>query len=158
MIICKQPRIGGVGESAGLSIARLLRDDCSPLSQRFDVLVYRPSQCCWCLDRIRRLYYYKWLPGTSSFGVVLKQTTYPGRTLLTVPFQSFLPGSHRLARVSSRFVKDPKGHGTTFEAVPGVEPNEEKWDETPGWKEAPCPAGTLVLIHGELSLLTTTHT
>jgi hypothetical protein len=86
------------------------------------------------------------------------QTTYPGRTLLTVPFQSFLPGSHKLARVSSRFVKDPKGHGTTFEAVSGVEPNEEKWDDMPGWKEAPCPAGTLVLIHGELSLLTMTHT
>lgn len=62
--------------------------------------------------------------------------------------QSFLPGSHKLARVSSRFVKDPKGHGTTFESVPGVEANEEKWDEMPGWREAACPAGTLVLIHG----------
>ena len=63
--------------------------------------------------------------------------------------KSFLPGSHELARVSSRFVKDPKGHGTTFESVSGVEANEEKWDEMPGWKEAACPAGTLVLIHGE---------
>lgn len=63
--------------------------------------------------------------------------------------QSFLPGSHKLARISSRFVKDPKGSGTTFEAVPNVQPNEEKWDEMPGWKEAACPAGTLVLIHGE---------
>jgi hypothetical protein len=27
----------------------------------------------------------------------------------------------------------------------------------PGWKEAPCPAGTLVLIHGEPSLLVMTH-
>ena len=53
-------------------------------------------------------------------------------------------------------MKDPKGHGTTFEPVPGVEANEEKWDEMPGWREAACPAGTLVLIHGmsfKLSLL-----
>ena len=59
-----------------------------------------------------------------------------------------MPGSHKLARISSRFVKDPKGHGTTFEPVSGVEANEEKWDEIPGWREAACPAGTLVLIHG----------
>jgi len=45
-------------------------------------------------------------------------------------------------------VKDPKGHGTTFEPVPSVEENEENWDEMAGWREAACPAGTLVLIHG----------
>jgi phytanoyl-CoA hydroxylase len=33
--------------------------------------------------------------------------------------------------------------------VLGVEPNEEKWDEMSGWEQAPCTAGTLVLIHGE---------
>lgn len=29
-----------------------------------------------------------------------------------------------------------------------MEPNTENWDEMEGWKEAPCPPGTLVLIHG----------
>jgi len=33
--------------------------------------------------------------------------------------------------------------------VDGVKPNEEKWDEMDGWREEPCKAGTLVLIHGE---------
>ncbi|KAL7418409.1 hypothetical protein Q5752_006867 [Cryptotrichosporon argae] len=62
---------------------------------------------------------------------------------------SFLPGSHQQARIASRFVRAPNG-GTTFEAVPGVEPNAEKWDEMDGWREAPCAAGTLVLIHGSV--------
>lgn len=34
-----------------------------------------------------------------------------------------------------------------FTTVEGVEPNDN-WDEKDGWKEAPCPAGTIVLIHG----------
>jgi ectoine hydroxylase-related dioxygenase (phytanoyl-CoA dioxygenase family) len=63
--------------------------------------------------------------------------------------QSFLPGSHKKARISSRFVR-AAGGGTTFEPVPGVEPNEEKWDELDGWRQAACPAGTLVLIHGSV--------
>jgi hypothetical protein len=67
---------------------------------------------------------------------------------LSAHTQSFLPGSHKTARISSRFVR-AAGGGTTFEAVPGVEPNADKWDEMEGWKEAPCEAGTLVLIHGE---------
>lgn len=29
-----------------------------------------------------------------------------------------------------------------------MEPNTENWDEMEGWKEAACPPGTLVLIHG----------
>ncbi|BEJ11728.1 hypothetical protein CspHIS471_0201880 [Cutaneotrichosporon sp. HIS471] len=62
---------------------------------------------------------------------------------------SFLPGSHKTARISSRFVR-ASGGGTTFEPVPGVKPNEEDWDALPGWKEAPCTAGTMVLIHGSV--------
>lgn len=65
--------------------------------------------------------------------------------------QSFLPGSHKTARVHSRFVR-AAGGGTTFESVPGVEPDGEKWDDMPGWKEAACTPGTLVLIHGESHL------
>ncbi|KAK4686491.1 phytanoyl-CoA hydroxylase, partial [Tremellales sp. Uapishka_1] len=65
---------------------------------------------------------------------------------------SFLPGSHRLSRTSSRFVRQAKdgGVGTGFEDVPGVQPNTEKWDEMEGWRQEPCPAGTLVLIHGSV--------
>ncbi|KAI9634113.1 uncharacterized protein MKK02DRAFT_34716 [Dioszegia hungarica] len=62
---------------------------------------------------------------------------------------SFLPGSHKTARISSRFVR-AAGGGTTFVPVPGVEPNEESWEDMPGWKQAPCKAGTLVLIHGSV--------
>ncbi|EIW72106.1 hypothetical protein TREMEDRAFT_70626 [Tremella mesenterica DSM 1558] len=62
---------------------------------------------------------------------------------------SFLPGSHKTARISTRFVRAPEG-GTTFAPVPGVEPNEEKWDEMDGWVEAPVRPGTLVLIHGSV--------
>jgi ectoine hydroxylase-related dioxygenase (phytanoyl-CoA dioxygenase family) len=62
---------------------------------------------------------------------------------------SFLPGSHKRARISSRFVRAPGG-GTTFEDVPGVQKNEEDWDALPGWKEAACTAGTMVLIHGSV--------
>jgi hypothetical protein len=90
------------------------------------------------------LYARKWLPRKS-----IPHYNHPAHD------QSFLPGSHKLARISSRFVKDPKGHGTTFESVLDVEENEEKWDEMPGWKEAACPAGTLVLIHGTSHLRTT---
>ncbi|OCF38230.1 phytanoyl-CoA dioxygenase [Kwoniella heveanensis BCC8398] len=63
---------------------------------------------------------------------------------------SFLPGSHKISRTHQRFVRHPSGKGTTFIDVEGVEPNEEKWDEMDGWKEAACPAGTLVLIHGSV--------
>lgn len=62
--------------------------------------------------------------------------------------ESFLPGSHKTARVSSRFVRDPSGRGTTFEPVPGVEPDNEDWDARDDWKPEPCTPGTLVLIHG----------
>ena len=65
--------------------------------------------------------------------------------------QSFLPGSHKLSRISSRFVRAPDGKsGTTFVPVDGVEPNEERWEELKGWREEPCKPGTLVLIHGKL--------
>ncbi|KAK1922113.1 hypothetical protein DB88DRAFT_381990 [Papiliotrema laurentii] len=63
---------------------------------------------------------------------------------------SFLPGSHKTARVSSRFVRDPSGRGTTFEPVPGVEPDNEDWDARDDWKPEPCTPGTLVLIHGSV--------
>ncbi|WWD03511.1 hypothetical protein V865_001563 [Kwoniella europaea PYCC6329] len=63
---------------------------------------------------------------------------------------SFLPGSHKRARISSRFVRDPSGKGTTFIDIPEVKKNEENWDEMDGWKEADCKAGTLVLIHGSV--------
>ncbi|TXT10873.1 hypothetical protein VHUM_02378 [Vanrija humicola] len=62
---------------------------------------------------------------------------------------SFLPGSHKTARVSSRFVR-AQGGGTEFVPVPGVTPNEEDWDALDGWRQAPCPPGTLVLIHGSV--------
>jgi len=51
-------------------------------------------------------------------------------------------------RVSSRFVRDPSGQGTTFIPVEGVEPDEVDWDKEDGWKVEPCTPGTLVLIHG----------
>ncbi|KAL1408540.1 hypothetical protein Q8F55_005352 [Vanrija albida] len=62
---------------------------------------------------------------------------------------SFLPGSHKTARVSSRFVRAAAG-GTEFVDVPGVEANELDWDKAEGWRQAPCPPGTLVLIHGSV--------
>ncbi|ORX40573.1 hypothetical protein BD324DRAFT_611331 [Kockovaella imperatae] len=109
MIICKQPRIGGVVPSHNDSTF-LYTDPPSAVG-------------CW---------------------IALEECTPQNGCL------SFLPGSHKTARVSSRFVKDPSGRGTTFESVAGVEPNEEKWDELDGWVEAACPAGTLVLIHGNV--------
>ena len=64
--------------------------------------------------------------------------------------QSFLPGSHKTSRISSRFVRSLGGKpGTTFEDVDGVEPNEEQWEDMDGWREEPCQPGTLVLIHGQ---------
>lgn len=39
------------------------------------------------------------------------------------------------------------GGGTTFEPVPGVEPNADKWDELDGWCEAVCPASRHARAH-----------
>jgi phytanoyl-CoA hydroxylase len=66
----------------------------------------------------------------------------------TADFQSFLPGSHKRARIASRFVRLENG-GTGFEAVPGVEANNEDWEKEAGWQQAACEAGALVLIHGQ---------
>ncbi|ORY33409.1 hypothetical protein BCR39DRAFT_519879 [Naematelia encephala] len=108
MIICKQPRIGGV----------------VPCHNDSTFLYTDPPSAIGC-----------W--------IALEDCT-PDNGCL-----SFLPGSHKLSRTASRFVR-AQGGGTTFEAVPGIEPNEEKWDEMPGWRQAPCKAGTLVLIHGSV--------
>ncbi|KAG8911043.1 hypothetical protein FRC01_005965 [Tulasnella sp. 417] len=67
---------------------------------------------------------------------------------------SFLPGSHKTNPLKSRFVRLPQG-GTGFEPLPGViteetpssEPNKEGDDK---YIQPPCPAGTLVLIHGSV--------
>ncbi|WVQ84482.1 hypothetical protein IAT38_006634 [Cryptococcus sp. DSM 104549] len=108
MIICKQPKIGGV----------------VPCHNDSTFLYTDP-------------------PSAIGAWIALEECTPENGCL------SFLPGSHRLARVSNRFVRSPNG-GTTFVDVPGVEPNTEKWDEMDGWKEAACPPGTLVLIHGSV--------
>ncbi|WVW86172.1 hypothetical protein I302_108213 [Kwoniella bestiolae CBS 10118] len=63
---------------------------------------------------------------------------------------SFLPGSHKTARISSRFIRNPSGKGTTFIDLPDVKKNEEDWEGMEGWRESDCKAGTLVLIHGSV--------
>lgn len=68
--------------------------------------------------------------------------------MVQLTWKSFLPGSHKTARIHSRFVRSLKG-GTTFEDVPGVEKNEENWDKASGWLPAPVSPGSLVLIHGK---------
>lgn len=93
------------------------------------------------LDRAGRMHARERLPR----GYSCPATPYPQLT----PTQSFLPGSHKTARVSSRFVR-AAGGGTEFVDVPGVTKNEEDWDTAEGWKQAPCPPGTLVLIHGSV--------
>ncbi|GFZ48739.1 hypothetical protein JCM24511_06488 [Saitozyma sp. JCM 24511] len=117
MIICKQPKIGGKGMS----------------SERGTELRAVP-----CHNDSTFLYTDP--PSAVGAWVALEECTANNGCL------SFLPGSHKTARVSSRFVR-AQGGGTTFEDVPGVEPNVEKWDELDGWVEAPCSPGTLVLIH-----------
>ncbi|WVR07694.1 hypothetical protein IAU60_004736 [Kwoniella sp. DSM 27419] len=109
MIICKQPRIGGV----------------VPCHNDSTFLYTDP-------------------PSAIGAWIALEECTPKNGCL------SFLPGSHKLSRTHQRFVRDPSGHGTIFVDVAGVEPNEENWDEMPGWREAACPAGTLVLIHGSV--------
>ncbi|WRT70240.1 uncharacterized protein IL334_007235 [Kwoniella shivajii] len=109
MIICKQPRIGGI----------------VPCHNDSTFLYTDPPSAIGC-----------W--------IALEDCT-PSNGCL-----SFLPGSHKAARIASRFVRDPSGKGTTFTDVPGIEKNQENWDEMEGWKEASCPAGTLVLIHGSV--------
>ncbi|OWZ52203.1 phytanoyl-CoA dioxygenase family protein [Cryptococcus neoformans 125.91] len=108
MIICKQPRIGGV----------------VPCHNDSTFLYTDP-------------------PSAIGVWIALEECTPQNGCL------SFLPGSHRLSRTSTRFVRAPNG-GTTFVNVLGVEPNTENWDEMEGWKEAACPPGTLVLIHGSV--------
>ncbi|WWC91693.1 uncharacterized protein L201_006639 [Kwoniella dendrophila CBS 6074] len=109
MIICKQPKIGGI----------------VPCHNDSTFLYTNPPSAIGC-----------W--------IALEECT-PSNGCL-----SFLPGSHKKARISSRFVKDPSGKGTTFIDVPEIKKNEENWDEMDGWKEASCPPGTLVLIHGSV--------
>ncbi|WVQ74240.1 hypothetical protein IAR50_003837 [Cryptococcus sp. DSM 104548] len=108
MIICKQPRIGGV----------------VPCHNDSTFLYTDP-------------------PSAIGAWIALEECTPENGCL------SFLPGSHRSSRTASRFVR-AEGGGTTFEDVPGVEPNTEDWDKMDGWKEGACPPGTLVLIHGSV--------
>jgi len=58
---------------------------------------------------------------------------------------SFLPGSHKTAPITKRFVRLPEG-GTDFETLK-PEPTEEPAGE---YVLEPCEAGTLVLIHGSV--------
>ncbi|WVO14243.1 hypothetical protein L204_101875 [Cryptococcus depauperatus] len=108
MIICKQPRIGGM----------------VPCHNDSTFLYTDP-------------------PSAIGAWIALEECTSKNGCL------SFLPGSHKLSRTSTRFVRAPNG-GTEFVDVPGVEPNMEKWDEMNGWRETPCRPGTLVLIHGSV--------
>ncbi|KAG8982333.1 hypothetical protein FRB90_006873, partial [Tulasnella sp. 427] len=63
---------------------------------------------------------------------------------------SFLPGSHKSYPLKSRFVRLPQG-GTGFEPLPTATAPSEG-DEPPQgeYVQPPCPAGTLVLIHGSV--------
>ncbi|WVR00282.1 hypothetical protein IAU59_007425 [Kwoniella sp. CBS 9459] len=109
MVICKQPRIGGV----------------VPCHNDSTFLYTDP-------------------PSAIGAWIALEECTPENGCL------SFLPGSHKVSRTHQRFVRHPSGKGTTFIDVDRVEPNEENWDEMDGWKQAACPAGTLVLIHGSV--------
>lgn len=118
MVICKQPKIGGQGELAGQGQA----DEEVPCHNDSTFLYTDPPSAVGC-----------W--------IALEDCTASNGCL------SFLPGSHKTARISQRFVRAPGG-GTTSEDVPGVEKNAEDWDSLEGWVEVPCTAGTMVLIHG----------
>ncbi|CCG80717.1 Putative uncharacterized protein [Taphrina deformans PYCC 5710] len=61
---------------------------------------------------------------------------------------SFAPGTHKSCAISKRFVRDPKGTGTTFVNVPGVQPYQEPSDDAFVVEE--CRAGSMVLIHGSV--------
>lgn len=61
--------------------------------------------------------------------------------------QSFLPGSHKRNTITSRFVRMPTG-GTGFVPWGSQEEKDTAWSAEPGWTEATCKAGSLVLIHG----------
>ena len=142
MIICKQPRIGGTGGSIYQStlceiIDRLL----VPIHMDSTFLYTDPPSAVGAWIALEDC--------TTENGCLVLSNPFPHLHPLTL-YQSFLPGSHKLARCASRFVRDSSGHGTTFIPVDGVAPNTEIWEDMPGWKEAPCPKGTLVLIHGEL--------
>ncbi|KAI8369336.1 uncharacterized protein BYT42DRAFT_503435 [Radiomyces spectabilis] len=56
----------------------------------------------------------------------------------------FVPGSHKTTPISRRFVRDPKGHGTTFIGEDAAPVDESKYVI----KEV--KQGTLVLLHGSV--------
>ncbi|KZV80505.1 phytanoyl-CoA dioxygenase [Exidia glandulosa HHB12029] len=56
---------------------------------------------------------------------------------------SFLPGSHRTTKITKRFVRLDEG-GTDFETLAP----EQEGPSADGYELEPCPAGSLVLIHG----------
>lgn len=61
---------------------------------------------------------------------------------------SFAPGTHKTSQIAKRFIRDPKGSGTTFVDIPDSEtPNEPDED---AFKIGECKAGSLVLIHGSV--------
>ncbi|GAA5875240.1 hypothetical protein JCM3774_004180 [Rhodotorula dairenensis] len=62
---------------------------------------------------------------------------------------SFVPGSHKVNRLTKRLVRVPGG-GTAIVRVPGTEGVADVDWEAPEveWVAAPCAAGDLVLIHG----------
>lgn len=75
-----------------------------------------------------------------------------------------LPGSHRWAPISKRFVRNRSNIGTTFEDnsgakfPQGLETVEEPKEEGKVYVAAPVPAGALVLIHGNLLHKSETNT
>lgn len=79
-------------------------------------------------------------PSATGFWFALEDCTLENGCL------TFAQGSHKTSGIAKRFIRDPKGTGTTFVKIPGVqEPREPSEEE---FKVETCKAGSLVLIHG----------
>ncbi|KAG8914736.1 hypothetical protein FRC00_011224 [Tulasnella sp. 408] len=122
MLIFKQPEIGGKGMPR-ISLGLL------PLGEHND-----------------STFLYTNPPSALGFWFALEDCTPTNGAL------SFLPGSHKTTQLKSRFVRLPQG-GTGFEPLPNATeeaPASEPNEKNDKYIQPPCPAGTLVLIHGSV--------
>lgn len=91
-------------------------------------------------------------PSAVGFWIALEDATVANGCL------SVAPGSHRRTPLRRRFVRNPEGHGTTFVNVQGakfpsgLKPELERQheEEEEEYIPTPAPAGTLLLLHGNL--------
>ncbi|KAF9516634.1 hypothetical protein BS47DRAFT_1340514 [Hydnum rufescens UP504] len=113
----------------------------SPLVLQSMVIFKQPSIGGQVPEHNDSTFLYTDPPSALGFWFALEECTPQNGAL------SFLPGSHLRNPITKRFVRLPEG-GTGFESLSAPDPLATS--SPSDYKQEPCEAGTLVLIHGSV--------